>query len=93
MCLGGPIISLLYQHGRFNAEAARQTGAALQYYAIGLAAYSGIKVLAPAFYALDLRKTPMMVSFYRHRHQLRAQQRLHGTGWAGGTAGWRSRPA
>ena len=63
MCLGGPIISLLYQHGRFNAEAARQTGAALQYYAIGLAAYSGIKVLAPAFYALDLRKTPMMVSF------------------------------
>ena len=63
ICLGGPIISLLYQHGRFNAEAARQTGAALQFYAIGLAAYSGIKVLAPAFYALDLRKTPMMVSF------------------------------
>ncbi len=64
ICLGGPIISLLYQHGRFTAEAARQTGAALQYYAIGLAAYSGIKVLAPAFYALDLRKTPMMVSFF-----------------------------
>ncbi len=63
ICLGGPIISLLYQHGRFTAEAARQTGAALQYYAIGLAAYSGIKVLAPAFYALDARTTPMIVSF------------------------------
>ena len=63
ICLGGPIISLLYQHGRFTAEAARQTGAALQFYAIGLAAYSGIKVLAPAFYALDARTTPMTVSF------------------------------
>ena len=63
ICLGGPIISLLYQHGRFTADAARQTGAALQFYAIGLAAYSGIKVLAPAFYALDARTTPMTVSF------------------------------
>ena len=63
ICLGGPIISLLYQHGRFTAEAAQQTGAALQFYAIGLAAYSGIKVLAPAFYALDARTTPMTVSF------------------------------
>ena len=40
-----------------------QTAAALQFYALGLVAYSGIKVLAPAFYALDKRKTPMMVSF------------------------------
>ena len=63
ICLGGPIISLLYQHGRFTAEAARQTGAALQFYAVGLAAYAGIKVLAPAFYALDARTTPMTVSF------------------------------
>jgi putative peptidoglycan lipid II flippase len=63
ICLGGPIISLLYQHGRFSAEAAHQTGAALQFYALGLAAYSGIKVLAPAFYALDARTTPMIVSF------------------------------
>lgn len=63
ICLGGPIISLLYQHGAFDARAAQQTGAALQFYAIGLAAYSGIKVLAPAFYAIDARTTPMTVSF------------------------------
>ena len=54
---------LLYPHGRGTAEAARQTGAALQFYAVGLAAYAGIKVLAPAFYALDARTTPMTVSF------------------------------
>ena len=63
ICLGEPIIALLYKHGRFTTHAAHQTAAALQCYAIGLAAYSGIKVLAPAFYALDLRRTPMNVSF------------------------------
>ncbi len=63
ICLAEPIISLLYQHGRFTIAAANRTAGALQFYAVGLAAYSGIKVLAPAFYALDARKTPMNVSF------------------------------
>jgi putative peptidoglycan lipid II flippase len=61
--LAEPIISLLYESGKFGPEATRQTAAALRYYAIGLAAYSGIKVLAPAFYAIDRRTTPMFVSF------------------------------
>jgi putative peptidoglycan lipid II flippase len=60
--LAEPIISLIYQHGRFDAFATRQTAAALQFYAIGLAAYSAVKVLAPAFYALDKRYLPMFVS-------------------------------
>src|SRR5438270_1217697 len=62
--LAEPIISVIYQHGRFNAEATRQTAAALQFYAVGLAAYSAVKVLAPAFYALDRRYLPMMVSIF-----------------------------
>ncbi len=61
--LADPIISLIYESGKFDAEASRQTAAALRYYALGLAAYSGIKVLAPAFYAIDRRTTPMLVSF------------------------------
>ena len=61
--LAEPIISLIYESGKFDAEATRQTAAALRYYALGLAAYSGIKVLAPAFYAIDRRTTPMFVSF------------------------------
>jgi putative peptidoglycan lipid II flippase len=60
--LAEPIISLIYQHGRFTGEATRQTAAALRYYAIGLAAYSGIKVLAPAFYAVGKKQLPMLVS-------------------------------
>jgi putative peptidoglycan lipid II flippase len=60
--LAQPIISVIYEHGRFTPEATRQTAGALQFYAIGLAAYSAVKVLAPAFYALDKRYLPMMVS-------------------------------
>ena len=59
-----PIISLLYQRHRFTFHDMQQTAAALQFYTIGLVAYSGIKVLAPSFYALDRRHAPMMVSFF-----------------------------
>jgi putative peptidoglycan lipid II flippase len=61
--LAEPIISVLYQHGKFNAFQTVQAAAALRFYAIGLTAYSAMKVLVPAFYALDRRKTPMIVSF------------------------------
>ena len=60
--LAEPIIALIYQHGRFTAAATVQTAAALRFYALGLAGYAGVKVLAPAFYALDKRHLPMIVS-------------------------------
>jgi putative peptidoglycan lipid II flippase len=63
MILAGPIISVLYQHGRFTAAEAAQAAGALRFYVIGLCGYAALKVLVNAFYALDRRKTPMMVSF------------------------------
>jgi putative peptidoglycan lipid II flippase len=63
MMLAEPIISVLYQHGKFNAYQAAQAAGALRFYAIGLAGYAALKVLVNAFYALERRKTPMMVSF------------------------------
>ncbi len=63
MMLAEPIISVLYQHGRFSAFQASQAAGALRYYAVGLAGYAALKVLVNAFYALDQRKTPMFVSF------------------------------
>jgi putative peptidoglycan lipid II flippase len=63
MMLAEPIISVLYQHGKFDAYQASQAAGALRYYAIGLAGYAALKVLVNAFYALERRKTPMMVSF------------------------------
>lgn len=62
MILAEPIISLIYEHGRFTSIATVQTAAALRFYAIGLVGYSAVKVLAPAFYALDKRHLPMLVS-------------------------------
>src|SRR5438094_3121246 len=61
--LASPIISVIYQHGRFNEQMTRQTAGALQFYSIGLVAYSALKVLTPAFYAIGKRNTPMLVSF------------------------------
>jgi putative peptidoglycan lipid II flippase len=63
MMLAEPIMSVLYQHGKFDAHEAAQAGGALRFYAIGLAGYAALKVLVNAFYALDRRKTPMFVSF------------------------------
>src|SRR5438045_6450717 len=46
--LASPIISVIYQHGRFTAEMTRQTAGALQFYAIGLVSYAALKVLKRA---------------------------------------------
>jgi putative peptidoglycan lipid II flippase len=63
MVLAQPIIRLLYERGRFLPHDTFETASVLQFYTIGLAAYSGIKVLAPAFYAIGQKNTPMYVSF------------------------------
>jgi len=48
-----PVIQLIYEHGTFNATSTAQTALALQAYTIGLAGYSGIKILVPCFYAMQ----------------------------------------
>jgi len=57
-----PIISLIYQHGRFTAFATEQTAGALQFYAIGLVGYSIVRIASPAFYALGDSRTPVTIS-------------------------------
>jgi putative peptidoglycan lipid II flippase len=61
--LARPIIALIYERRKFSPTDTAFTAEALQCYAVGLCAYAGIKVLAPAFYAIGKRNTPMMVSF------------------------------
>ena len=60
--LGPSMIGAVYQWGRFHASDTQQTAQALACYAVGLAGYSAIKILAPAFYALNDARTPMLVS-------------------------------
>jgi putative peptidoglycan lipid II flippase len=60
--LGESMIGAVYQGGRFGAYDTHQTALALACYSVGLAGYAAIKLLAPAFYALDDAWTPMAVS-------------------------------
>lgn len=60
--LGRPIVALIFEHGRFNALDTLETGNALAAYSIGLAGYAAVKVLSPAFYALNDARTPMLIS-------------------------------
>jgi putative peptidoglycan lipid II flippase len=58
-----PIIHLIYEHGKFNSLDTQQTAYALKFYSLGLVAYAGIKIVSPAFYAIDRKWTPMTISF------------------------------
>ncbi len=60
--LGRIMIGAIYQGGKFSAYDTEQTAIALSCYAVGLAGYSALKVLNPAFYALHDARTPMVVS-------------------------------
>jgi putative peptidoglycan lipid II flippase len=60
--LGRQIISILLQRGEFSAHATLMTDQALFYYTLGLCAFSGIRILVSAFYALQDTKTPVKVA-------------------------------
>ncbi|MCY4191383.1 MAG: murein biosynthesis integral membrane protein MurJ, partial [Rhodospirillaceae bacterium] len=55
-----PIITVMYQYGRFTAEAAELTAGALAVFATGLPAFVLIKVLSPAFFARHDTRSPMI---------------------------------
>jgi putative peptidoglycan lipid II flippase len=60
--LAEPIVSVLYERGAFDAHDRMQTAAALRAYGYGLLCYAWLKVIQPAFYAIEKRWIPMMVS-------------------------------
>lgn len=62
--LGRPIISLIYERGVFTAGDTEMVAVALSAYSIGLAGYAAIRVLSPAFYALNDARTPMLISLF-----------------------------
>jgi putative peptidoglycan lipid II flippase len=62
--LAEPIVSTLYERGAFDETDRLQTAGALRAYGYGLLFYAWLKVLQPAFYAIDRRWLPMIVSFF-----------------------------
>jgi putative peptidoglycan lipid II flippase len=55
-----PIVSLLLEHGRFDNLSTQGTAAALLYYAVGLWAFAGVRIVVQAFYALQDTRTPVV---------------------------------
>ncbi|HYA14538.1 MAG TPA: murein biosynthesis integral membrane protein MurJ [Syntrophales bacterium] len=54
-----PIISVLFQRGAFDLQSTFLTAKALFYYALGLWAFSTIRVIVSALYSLQDAKSPM----------------------------------
>lgn len=54
-----PIITALFQHGRFTAENAAMAARALAAFSLGLPAYILVKVLTPGYHARGDTRTPM----------------------------------
>ena len=62
LILGRPIVELLFERGAFSAESSAMTTDALVCYALGLWAFSGMRVLIAAFYARQDTKTPVIIA-------------------------------
>src|SRR3989449_6500057 len=57
------IIEVLFQHGDFDAASTALTAWALLFFAPGLSAMAMVKVIVPAFYALQDTRTPVQIAF------------------------------
>ena len=57
-----PVVEVLFQHGDFDAASTTLTAWSLLFFALGLSAFSMVKVIVPAFYALEDTRTPMRIA-------------------------------
>ena len=60
--VAAPLVSLLFERGRFSAAASGHVTRTLVFYALGLVAYSAQHIVVRAFYALQDMRTPVRVS-------------------------------
>lgn len=58
----GPILSVLFERGAFDAETTRATAWALAAYAVGIPAYILVKVLSTAYFARQDTASPVKVA-------------------------------
>jgi putative peptidoglycan lipid II flippase len=58
-----PLVTTLYQYGKFTVFDATQTRDALLGYSVGLTALILVKILAPGFYARQVMRTPVRIAF------------------------------
>ncbi|MBU1656934.1 MAG: murein biosynthesis integral membrane protein MurJ, partial [Candidatus Omnitrophica bacterium] len=59
MILSEPVVRILFQRGEFTEYSTAITQSALFFYAFGLFAYAGIKILVNAYYSMGDTRTPV----------------------------------
>ena len=64
MVLNKSIIRLIYEHGLFTKTASIMTADALLYYSIGLFAFTSVKLITMASYAMKDSKSPVKIGVY-----------------------------
>lgn len=64
MLIAQPLAVLFFQYGRFDAQAATQTGLMIAMYGAGVWAYCGLLILQRGFYAIGDRMTPMHLGIF-----------------------------
>lgn len=60
--LSEPIIKVFFQRGEFGYSSTIITASALMFYAVGLSAFGGVKILTSCFYALKDTRTPVKIA-------------------------------
>lgn len=78
LVLARPILVVLLQRGSFTAAMADATARALTCYALALVPVAGVKVVAPAYYALNDMRTPVWAAFWSLLVNLAASLALMG---------------
>jgi len=61
LVLGEPLIALLFQRGRFDAQASQAVGAALAMSGLGLVGHCVLELMTRAFYALKDNRPPVLL--------------------------------
>jgi putative peptidoglycan lipid II flippase len=64
MLLASPVVDVVFRRGRFSEEDVAQTARAVVFFALGLYAAAGVKILTQAFYALHDTRTPVLVATF-----------------------------
>jgi len=63
LLLSGPIVGVLFRHGKFGADASRITAELLLILGAALVPIGAVRVAVPTFYALGDAKTPVIGAF------------------------------
>lgn len=64
MLLATPIVDVVFRRGHFGESAVAMTALAVVFFALGLYAAAGVKIMTQAFYALHDTRTPVIVATF-----------------------------